>query len=193
MSFFLFLQSATPAATPRHLPEWWPALSTLIYLGGLLLIVLFLLITLFLRRRRGMLVAATVPEDLPDEVKKRLGSTSTNRGLRALRWTFVILSLGLVGFHVYWAHYAQERNEKFQELSYKDLRNRRLSESTLRGWILDRSGKLENALALYKRDASGNITREYPMDKQLAHIFGSDRGDPGLERALFGVQSGALA
>jgi cell division protein FtsI/penicillin-binding protein 2 len=30
------------------------------------------------------------------------------------------------------------------------------------------------------------------MDKAFAHIFGSDRGDPGLERALFGVQSGAL-
>jgi cell division protein FtsI/penicillin-binding protein 2 len=30
------------------------------------------------------------------------------------------------------------------------------------------------------------------MDKPLAHIFGTDRGDPGLERALFGVQSGAL-
>ena len=30
------------------------------------------------------------------------------------------------------------------------------------------------------------------MDKAMAHIFGSDRGDPGLERALFGVQSGAL-
>ena len=156
------------------------------------MIVLFLLISLLLRRRRGMLVAAAVPDDLPDEVKKRLGSTSTNRGLRALRWSFVILSLGLVGFHVYWAHYAQERNEKFQELSYKDLRNRRLSESTLRGWILDRSGKLENALALYKRDGNGKITREYPMDKPMAHIFGSDRGDPGLERALFGVQSGAL-
>jgi penicillin-binding protein 2 len=30
------------------------------------------------------------------------------------------------------------------------------------------------------------------MDKAMAHIFGSDRGDPGLERAIFGVQSGAL-
>jgi len=30
------------------------------------------------------------------------------------------------------------------------------------------------------------------MDKAMAHLFGSDRGDPGLERALFGVQSGAL-
>jgi len=45
-----------------------------------------------------------------------------------------------VGFHVYWARYAAERNAKFQELSYKDLRNRRLSESTLRGWIYDRKG-----------------------------------------------------
>jgi penicillin-binding protein 2 len=30
------------------------------------------------------------------------------------------------------------------------------------------------------------------MDKALAHLFGSDRGDPGLERALFGVESGVL-
>ena len=58
--------------------------------------------------------------------------------------------------------------------------------------MLDRSGKLDRALAFYRRDSSGNITRQYPMDKAMAHIFGSDRGDPGLERALFGVQSGAL-
>ncbi len=167
-------------------------MSTLVYLGGMMLVILILLLVLFLRRRRGMVVATALPADLPNEVKKRLGSTSTNRGLRALRWAFVLLSLGLIGFHVYWAHYAQERNEKFQELSYKDLRNRRLSESTLRGWLLDRSGKLERAVALYKRDASGSITREYTMDKPLAHLLGSDRGDPGLERALFGVQSGAL-
>jgi cell division protein FtsI/penicillin-binding protein 2 len=30
------------------------------------------------------------------------------------------------------------------------------------------------------------------MDKAMAHLFGSDRGDPGLERALFGTQSGAM-
>jgi cell division protein FtsI/penicillin-binding protein 2 len=169
-----------------------PALLTLTYLVGLLVLVLILLTSLFLNRRHGPVVAAAVPEDLPDEVKRRLGSTSTNRGLRALRWIFVLLALAVFSFHVYWTHYAPESNEKFQELSYKDLRNRRLSESTLRGWILDRSGKLENALALYRRDASGNIYRDYPMDQAMAHIFGSDRGDPGLERALFGVQSGAL-
>jgi len=192
MSLLLFLQTPTPTPVVVNVPERMPALLTLIYLGGLLLIVLLLLVSLFLNRRRGATVAAAVPADLPKEVKKRLGSTSTNRGLRALRWIFVLLSFAVFGFHIYWAHYAPESNAKFQELGYKDLRNRRLSESTLRGWILDRSGKLENALALYRRDASGNIYRDYPMDKPMAHLFGSDRGDPGLERALFGVQSGAL-
>jgi peptidoglycan glycosyltransferase len=192
MSLLLFFQSPTPSEVTRSIPEWWPALSTLVYVGGLFLLVLTLIVSLFLRRRRGKSVSAAIPDDLPKEVKKRLGSTSTNRGLRALRWMFVLLSLAIFGFHIYWANYAQERNERFQELSYKDLRNRRLSESTLRGWLLDRSGKLENALALYRRDSSGTIVREYPLDKALAHIFGTDRGDPGLERALFGAQSGAL-
>ena len=190
MNFFLLLQSPTPAQV--QIPERMPALLTLIYLFGLLLVVLLLLFSLFRNRRRGVTVPAAVPEDLPPEVRRRLSSTSTNRGLRTLRWLFVLLSLAVFSFHIYWTHYAPERNEKFQELGYKDLRNRRLSESTLRGWLLDRSGKLENALALYRRDASGNIYRDYPFDKALAHIFGSDRGDPGLERALFGVQSGAL-
>jgi peptidoglycan glycosyltransferase len=192
MLFFLLLQSPTPAQVVVQVPERTPALLTLIYLGGLLLIVLLLLFSLFRNRRRGVSVAAAVPEDLPTEVRRRLGSTSTNRGLRALRWIFVLLSFSLFGFHIYWTQYASERNEKFQELGYKDLRNRRLSESTLRGWLLDRSGKLENALALYRRDSSGNIYRDYPMDKAMAQLFGTDLGDPGLERALFGVQSGAL-
>lgn len=167
-----------------------PALFTLIYVGGFALVVLLLFIGL-LRNRRGT-KASPIPQDLPKEVRKRLGSTSTNRGLRALRWLLVLLALGVFSFHIYWARYAAERNEKFQELSYKDLRLRRLSESTLRGWILDRSGRLDQPLAYYRRDSNGEIHREYPMDKAFAHIFGSDRGDPGLERALFGVQSGAL-
>jgi len=191
MTLLLFLQSATPVPSVT-VPERVPAILTLIYLAGLTLIGLLLLVSLLRNRRRGVITPLAVAEDLPKAVKRRLGSTSTNRGLRALRWLFVLLAMGVFGFHVYWAHYAAENNEKFQELSYKDLRNRRLSESTLRGWILDRSGKLENALALYHRDSSGNIYRDYPMDQAMAQIFGSDRGDPGLERALFGTQSGAL-
>ena len=190
LSVLLLFQTPSPAplATP-HVPERTPALLTLIYVGGFALIILLLLLGLVRSRRQ---VAAAVPADLPKDVRKRLGSTSTNRGLRALRWLFVLLALGLFSFHIYWAHYAAEENEKFQDVSYKDLRARRLSESTLRGWIFDRSGRVDQPLAYYKRDSSGNIKREYPMDKALAHLFGSDRGDPGLERALFGVQSGAL-
>ena len=191
MLLLLLFQSPVPTPSVVHIPERMPALMTIVYLAGLSLLALLLIVGLIRSRRRGVVTVA-VPDDLPTEVKKRLGSTSTNRGLRALRWLFILLSLTVFGFHVYWALYAKESNEKFQQLSYKDLRNRRLSESTLRGWILDRSGNLENALALYKRGPGGSIAREYPMDKQFAQIFGSDRGDPGLERALFGVQSGAL-
>src|SRR5204863_8628459 len=167
---------ASPLPTP-HVPERMPALFTLIYVGGFALIILILLLGLIRNRRQAV---PAVPQDLPKEVRRRLGSTSTNRGLRALRWLFVLLAVGLFSFHVYWAQYAAEKNEKFQELSYKDLRARRLSESTLRGWIFDRSGRLDRALAYYRRDANGDIVREYPMDKAFAHLFGSDRGDPGL-------------
>jgi len=189
----LLFQSPTPSplATP-HVPERTPALFTLIYVGGLALVILLLLLSLIRNRRSTAGKTTAIPEDLPKAVKKRLGSSSTNRGLRVLRWLFVLLSIGLFSFHIYWARYAGEQNEKFQQLSYKDLRVRRLSESTLRGWILDRSGRLDQPLAYYKRDSDGDIRREYPMDKAMAHLFGSDRGDPGLERALFGVQSGAL-
>ena len=188
----ILFQSPSPSPVPTpHVPERMPAMFTLIYVGGLAFVLLLLLLGL-VRSRRRPLASAAIPEDLPKAVRKRLGSTSTNRGLRALRWFFVLLAIGLFSFHVYWARYAAEQNEKFQQLSYKDLRVRRLSESTLRGWILDRSGRLDQPLAYYKRNASGEIQREYPLDKALSHLFGSDRGDPGLERALFGVQSGAL-
>ncbi|HEU4596438.1 MAG TPA: penicillin-binding transpeptidase domain-containing protein [Pyrinomonadaceae bacterium] len=174
------------------IPEKQPAMMSLIYTAGFALLALLLVVSLLLsfrhrRASRGGLQVA----DLPPEVRDRLGVTSTNRGLRAMRWVFVLLALAVFGFHVYWAQYAEETNERFQELSYKDLRNRRLAESTLRGWILDRSGSLERALALYRRGAGGQIVREYPLDLEMAQLFGSDRGDAGLERALFGIQSGA--
>lgn len=174
------------------IPERQPALLSLIYVAGVALLALILFVSLLLaRRRRRSALEAVAPSDLPPEVRQRLGATSTNRGLRALRWLFVLLALGVFGFHVYWAQYAAESNDRFQELSYKDLRNRRLAESTLRGWILDRSGSLDRALALYRRAPNGQIVRDYPLDAEMAQLLGSDRGDPGLERALFGIQSQA--
>ncbi|MGB9180056.1 MAG: penicillin-binding transpeptidase domain-containing protein [Pyrinomonadaceae bacterium] len=192
MSYIFILQAAA-AANPQHstFPEKQPALLTLVYVGGMALMALLLLVALWRYRARRSALSAIAPEDLPEEVRQRLGTTSTNRGLKALRWLYVLLALSVFGFHVYWAKYAEANNERFQEVSYKDLRNRRLSESSLRGWILDRNGDLNRALALYRQEGN-EIVREYPLDKEMAQIFGSDRGDPGLERALFGIQSGAL-
>ncbi len=183
----LLLQTATPS--PASPPEKLPAWLTLVYLIGVSLVALLLLLSLlrawFTRKPK----APTAPANLPKDLRKRLGATTTNRGLRAWRWLFVVVALSVFGFHIYWARYAAERNQKFQELGYKDLRNRRLSESTLRGWIYDRKGR---PLAYYKKDSNGEIQREYPLDTALAHLFGTDRGEPGLERALFGTESGAV-
>ena len=187
LALFLF-QTPTPlqtASTPEKLPAW----LTLIYLSGIGLVGLLLLISLVRSWFRRTPAAPTAPASLPKDIQKRMGSTTTNRGLRAWRWVFALAAIFVFGFHVYWARYAADRNPKFQELSYKDLRNRRLSESTLRGWIYDRKGR---PLAFYKKNNSGDIDREYPMDTALAHIFGTDRGEPGLERALFGAESGAV-
>ena len=190
-AILLLQQTANTAAQNFPVPEKEPALLSLVYMGGLGLMVLLLLISLIRNRRRRSGLAAIAPQDLPDEVRRKLGSTATNRGLRALRILFVLMALGVFGLHVYWAKYAAAENERFQDARYRDMRNRRLSESTLRGWILDRTGKLDRALAYYKK--SGNeIERMYPLDKEMAHLFGSDLGDPGLERALFGIQSSVV-
>jgi len=185
----LFFQTATPSPTPASAPEKLPAWLTLIYLSGLGLIILLLLVSLLRMWLTRSVSTPTAPANLPKDIRKKLGATTTNRGLRAWRWLFALAAIGAFSFHVYWARYAPETNQKLQELNYKDLRNRRLTESTLRGWIYDRKGR---PLADYKKDSNGNIVRDYPMDAALAHIFGSERGAPGLERALFGTESTAV-
>jgi cell division protein FtsI/penicillin-binding protein 2 len=52
-----------------------------------------------------------------------------------------------------------------------DARNLRLAESGLKGWVLDRTGKLENALIRYRSDA-GIVTREYPLGAAAVHVTG---------------------
>lgn len=183
----LFFQTATPQ--PANAPEKLPAWLTLIYVIGIALVGLLLLLSLLRAWFSRKPSAATAPESLPKDIRKRLGATSTNRGLRGWRWLFALAAIFVFGFHVYWARYAAERNQTFQDLSYKDLRNRRLSESTLRGWIYDRKSR---PLAYYKKNSQGDIDREYPLDAAMAHIFGTDFGEPGLERALFGTESGAV-
>jgi len=183
---FLFLQIDWQKLRPENLfggqiLERTPAGLSLIFLVGMAILVVLLLLSLI----RNLRPQFAFERDLPKEVKRKLSSTMTNRSLRLWQIVFVLLAFTVFGFHVYWARYASERNAKYQELSYKDLRNRRLSESTLRGWMYDRSGKLGNALAYYKREQDGDITRAYALEKEMAHLLGTERSTPGLERTLY--------
>src|SRR6267154_2372130 len=105
MPLLLLLQSPTPTPVTPHPPEWLAAVLTLVYVGALLLAVLILYLGLLRYRLSRARQASAIPADLPKAVKKRLGSTTTNRGLKALRWVFVLLAAGVFGFHVYWARY----------------------------------------------------------------------------------------
>jgi hypothetical protein len=122
---------------------------------------------------------------LPREVTKKLTQTITNRSLRVWQFVFIGLALTVFGFQVYWVYFAGDSNEEFQALAYKDLRVRRATSATLRGWMLDRSGTLGGALAYYKIDQKGDIDRSYSLEREMAHLLGTERGTPGLERTLF--------
>jgi hypothetical protein len=158
-----------------------PAALSLIYLLGMF-VLLGLLISTFLRQVKH---PYRFEAGIPSEIRRRLSLTLTNRGLHIWHAVFVILAAATFGFHVYWALVAEDTNEDFQSLAYKDLRQRRTTALTLRGWILDRSGELSKALAYYRVGNKGLLTRTYALDSELSHLFGSELGSPGLERTLF--------
>jgi penicillin-binding protein A len=114
------------------------------------------------------------------------GPTLTNRWLRGVRAVFFLLALGVIGFHMYWVFRAgSDRGGEFNRAKAFDARGRRMAESGLKGWILDRSGKLENALIRYRYDGAA-ISREYPLGAAAVHLTGySDFvfGAGGLEAA----------
>jgi penicillin-binding protein A len=162
--------------------ERTPAGLTIVYLIGMAVLIWFLIMSFYGNFRRPKF---NFEQNLPKEVVKKLTSTLTNRSLRIWQIVFILLAFTVYGFHVYWTYYADDNNEQFQALSYKDLRNRRTTASTLRGWMLDRSGKLNNSLAYYKVDNDGSIDRTFPLEKEMAHLLGTERGTPGLERTLY--------
>ncbi len=116
---------------------------------------------------------------------QNFGPAATDRWLRGLRVLFISLIIAVFGFHSYWVFWA-DSGEEFRRAKLLDARNRRLSESGLKGWVLDRTGKFENALIRYRSDA-GIITREYPLGEAALHLTGySDYvfGAGGMERAF---------
>ncbi|MBA3692891.1 MAG: hypothetical protein H0W77_05550, partial [Acidobacteria bacterium] len=102
--------------------ERTPAGLSIVYLIGIAVLIVFLLLSFFSNFRRPKFV---FEENLPKEVKSKLTTTLANRSLRVWQLVFIFLAFFVYGFHVYWTYFADENNEQFQALSYKDLRNRR--------------------------------------------------------------------
>ena len=162
--------------------ERTPAGLSILYIIGIGVLLGLLVLTFFDNFRRPKF---SFEQGLPKEVSRRLTQTLTNRSLRVWQVVFVSLALTVFGFQVYWTYYADETNEQFQALNYKDLRNRRANAASLRGWMLDRSGKLGSALAYYKAQQNGDIVRAFSLEREMAHLLGTERGTPGLERVLY--------
>lgn len=162
--------------------ERTPAGLSVLYIIGLGVLIGFLVISFFDNFNRPKFLFEF---DLPKEVKKKLTQTIANRSIRVWQFVFILLAFAVFGFQVYWTYFADESNEQFQALAYKDLRTRRTTSANLRGWMLDRNGTLANALAYYKLDADGNIVRGFSLEREMAHLLGTERGTPGLERTLY--------
>lgn len=165
--------------------ERTPAGLSIIYLVGIAVLLILLALS-FVRNLRPRFA---FEENLPKEMKRKTGKAIANRSLRVWQIVFVLLAFFVYGLHVYWTMFADENNEQFQALSYKDLRNRRSSAASLRGWMLDRTGKLSSSLAFYKHQPDGSIVRAFALEREMAHLLGTERGTPGLERTLYRQQA----
>ena len=162
--------------------ERTPAGLSIVYLIGVGVLLGFLTITFFDNFRRPKFLYERY---LPKEVKRKLTQTIANRSIRVWQVVFVLLAFSVFGFQVYWTYFAGDANEQFQALAYKDLRNRRTSAANLRGWMFDRTGNLGSSLAYYRVGGNGGIERAFALEREMAHLLGTERGTPGLERTLY--------
>ena len=162
--------------------ERTPAGLSIIFIIGVGILIGFIILAFWENFRRPKFPFEV---GLPDNVRRELSQTRANRSLRLWQIVFVILAFSVFGFHAYWAYFADDSNEQFQALAYKDLRTRRTTAAELRGWMLDRTGKLPSALAYYRIDKDGQVQRSYSLEQEMAHLLGTERGTPGLERTLF--------
>mgnify|MGYP001163410478 FL=1 len=162
--------------------ERTPAGLSIVFIIGVGILLGFLILTFFDNFSRPKFI---FEQNLPREVKRKLTQTIANRSIRVWQFVFILLAFSVFGFQVYWTYYADDSNEQFQALAYKDLRNRRTTAASLRGWMLDRTGKLGASLAYYKVNGKGEIDRTFALEKEMAHLLGTERGTPGLERTLY--------
>lgn len=160
---------------------WIPFLLTIIFVSIGLLLTLILAWAAWRHRNPP----PANEDDLPKDVKD-FGPAATNRWVKGMRAFLLLMILTVFGFHSYWVFFADSNESNpFSRAKRLDARNLRLAESGLKGWVLDRSGKLENALVRYRNDG-GVINREYPLGAAAVHLTGySDfiYGAGGLEYA----------
>src|SRR5215204_2120328 len=147
--------------------ERTPAGLTIVYIVGVGILLGFLVLTFYDNFGRPKFL---YERDLPREVKKRLTQTIANRSIRAWQIVFILLAFSVFGFQVYWTYFADDSNEQFQALAYKDMRNRRTTAANLRGWMLDRTGALGASLAYYKLNGDGDIVRGFALEREMAHL-----------------------
>src|SRR5687767_8244389 len=102
--------------------ERTPAGLTIVYIVGVGILLGFLVLTFYDSFNRPKFLSE---RDLPREVKKRLTQTIANRSIRVWQMVFVVLAFSVFGFQVYWTYFADESNQQFQALAYKDMRTRR--------------------------------------------------------------------
>ncbi|HKA18375.1 MAG TPA: penicillin-binding transpeptidase domain-containing protein [Blastocatellia bacterium] len=146
---------------------WAPVILTFIFVFAGLLLMLILLWTAWRHRTPPINIEAESSNE-----RRNFGPVETNRWIQGLRLCFLILLLVVFGFHSYWVFWADSnKDSQFNRAKRFDARNLRLAESGLKGWVLDRTGKLENALIRYRSDA-GIITREYPLGAAAVHVTG---------------------
>jgi penicillin-binding protein A len=160
---------------------WIPFLLTIIFVSLALIIALVLAWAAWRHRNPPEQGEKSAPEEAKD-----FGPSATNLWLRGLRIALLLMLLTALGFHSYWVFFAESNKDNpFSKAKRLDARNLRLAESGLKGWVFDRSGKLENALIRYRNDG-GVISREYPLGAAAVHLTGySDFifGAGGLESA----------
>ena len=128
----------------RQILERTPAGLTIVYIIGVGILVGFLFISFIDNFGRPRFLFEMNLPSRGDQKANENHRKSQHTRLGNL--SLCVLPLVVFGFQVYWVYFADETNQEFQALSYKDLRMRRVGASALRPWILDRSGKLDYAL-----------------------------------------------
>ena len=160
-------------------------LATVIFLSGVAIIVLRLFAGLWSERP-----PVNSESQIPETAGIDFGPTRTSSRLRIVRIFAILLALVVLGLHLFWGFFAsgplRESPDYALLKNVRDQRNRRETESNLRGWVFDRTRDVRRSFAKY-RYLDGKVIRDYPLGPAAAHLVGYSglmRGDAQIERAL---------